>query len=69
MPMESDQPYAGIQNASKMDIVVTAIEVLDLQMKNLDQAGLVVVSAHLNEAIERLRAEQVALAKKPNIYD
>jgi hypothetical protein len=65
--MESDQPNAGIQNASKMDIVVTAIEVLDLQMKNLDQAGLVMVSAHLNEAIERLRAEQLALAKKLNI--
>ena len=67
MPMTSDQPNTDLQNASKMDIVVTAIEALDLQMKILDQAGLVMVSAHLNEAIERLRVERVALSKKLNI--
>ncbi len=36
-------------------------------MKILDLAGLTMVSARLNEAIERLQAEQIALAKNLNI--
>lgn len=67
MPIDSDQPNTGLQNASKMDVIVTAREVLVLQMKILDVAGLSMVSAHVNEAIERLQAEEVALAKKLNI--
>ncbi|MFM5893276.1 MAG: hypothetical protein ACKOQM_02435 [Novosphingobium sp.] len=68
MPTENAQPHGGdLPIASKMDVIVTAREVLVLQMKILDLAGLMMVSAHLNEAIERLQAEQIALAKKLNI--
>lgn len=67
MPTESAQPNGALRDASKMDVIETALEVLVLQMKILDLAELSMVSAHLNEAIERLRCEKVALAKKLKI--
>ena len=68
MPTENARPDGGAsRNSSKMDVIETTLEVLVLQMKILDVADLPMVSAHLNEAIERLRCEKVALAKKLKI--
>jgi hypothetical protein len=67
MPTESARSYGALKDSSKMDVIETALEVLVLQMKILDLAELSMVNAHLNEAIERLRAEKVALAKNMKI--
>jgi hypothetical protein len=67
MPTESARPYGALRDTSKMDVIETALEVLVLQMKILDIAELTMVSAHLNEAIERLHSEKIALATKLKI--
>lgn len=65
MPSNNEQqPMSGQKIASKMEAIDSALDIFEIQLKNLDSAGLSMVSIHLNDAIERLRSERVCLTNK-----
>ena len=63
-PSNEQQRISGLKIASKMEVIDSALDIFEVQLKNLDSAGLSMVSIHLNSAIERLRSERVCLANK-----
>lgn len=68
MSFENEHPdIAGPIKRSKMEVIDSAIESLQLQLHELDNAGFSMASIHLNAAIERLRSDKVALAKQLKI--
>ena len=68
MPAESEHAEgSGQRKRSKMDVIASALEILESQQRELDSAGFSMVSIHLNDAIERLRIERVGLVDEPKL--
>ena len=65
MSFEDEHPTPARQiNASKMDVIDSALKAFAFHLQQLDNTGFSIASVHLNAAIERLNTENIALTKE-----
>ena len=68
MPAESVHvEESGPDKWFKLDVLDTALEILEEQQKKLDSASFSMASIYLNDAIERLRSERVGLIEESEL--